>query len=38
MSGRLLSINVARPGFLRLRGREVRTGIFKQPVAASATT
>ncbi|HKA37883.1 MAG TPA: MOSC domain-containing protein [Thermoanaerobaculia bacterium] len=32
MSGRLLSINVARPGFLRLRRRDVPTGIFKQPV------
>ena len=36
MSGRLLSINVARPGFLRLRGREVRTGIFKEPVGGRA--
>src|SRR4249920_1171348 len=32
MSGRLLSINVAEPGFLRLRGRDVRSGIFKRPV------
>ena len=32
MPGRLLSVNVARPGTLRLRGRDVPTGIFKRPV------
>ena len=32
MPGRLLSVNLAVPGTLRLRGRDVRTGIFKRPV------
>ena len=32
MPGRLLSLNIASPGTLRLRGRDVPTGIFKHPV------
>ncbi len=33
MAGRVLSLNVGRPGTLPWRGRQVRTGIFKDPVA-----
>jgi MOSC domain-containing protein YiiM len=30
---RLLSVNLARDGFIRYRGQAVRTGIFKEPAA-----
>lgn len=33
MTPTLLSVNLAVPGVLRARGREVRTGIFKEPAA-----
>jgi MOSC domain-containing protein YiiM len=33
MSGRLLSVNVAVPAHFEARGRRVRTGHFKEPVA-----
>ncbi|MEO8431016.1 MAG: MOSC domain-containing protein [Acidobacteriota bacterium] len=33
MTPKLLSVNVAVPGVLRARGREVKTGIFKEPAA-----
>jgi MOSC domain-containing protein YiiM len=33
VSGRVLSVQVGRPGTLRFRGRPIRTAIFKEPVA-----
>ncbi len=33
MMPRLLSVNLAVPGMLRARGRDVRSGIFKEPAA-----
>ena len=33
----VLSVNVAVPGMLRARGRDVRTGIFKEPAAGRVT-
>jgi MOSC domain-containing protein YiiM len=33
VNARLLSVNLAVPGTLSLRGRRVRTGIFKEPAA-----
>lgn len=29
---RVLSVNIARPATLRMRGEDIRTGIFKEPV------
>ena len=31
--GTLISINIARPGTITLRGKDVDTGIFKEPIA-----
>ncbi|MDQ2870084.1 MAG: MOSC domain-containing protein [Acidobacteriota bacterium] len=33
MTPRLLSVNLAVPGTLRARGRDIRSGIFKEPAA-----